>query len=359
MQLRLECKLMPDRFGHHHALLQRGDWLYVIISDGRHSGVGEASLSGDDALCIKRVRELFDKYLKGMALILDNIRQIKRVWLTEQPDFLTATAISGIDQALYDLLGKREGVPVWQLVTPGSIQETVPVYVTINRALRERSFDDYYAVVDNAGRKGFSAIKCAPFEAVNNVGDQLAQSEYGRSVLSALRTKYPELGLRIDFHQRFSAECFIQLLPELDDYSPHWYEEPCEIGSVYQEIAASTSVPIAAGELYNRVEDLTNLMDTGWVNIIMPDVKHVGGFGSLLNILQEAADRSNIEVSLHNPSGPVSTMASLHAAVISSAVTSIELPFQRGTIGMPYQKYLENGNFVLPTAPGWGIDYGD
>jgi galactonate dehydratase len=355
MRLSLECKLLPDRFGHHHALLQRGDWLYVIISDGQHAGVGEASLSGDDALCAKRVQELFDKFVNRKEITLDRLRELEKIWLDQRPDFLTSTAISGIDQALYDLLGKREGVPVWQLLVPDPIQETVPIYVTINRALRDRSIEDYGLVIDSAIGMGFTAVKCAPFEAVDGEGDQVAQSAYGRSVLSALRRKHPHLDLRIDFHQRFTAESFMQLLPELDGYAPRWYEEPCELGSVYKEISAKTSIPIAGGELYYRVDDFTNLVNAGWVDIIMPDVKHVGGLGSLLHILREMEHRPKVEVSLHNPSGPISAMASLHAAVISPVVTSIELPF-RDTEEMSYQQYIEGGKFVLPTAPGWGID---
>jgi galactonate dehydratase len=355
MRLSLECKLLPDRFGHHHALLQRGDWLYVIISDGQHAGVGEASLSGDDALCAKRVQELFDKFVNRKEITLDRLRELEKIWLDQRPDFLTSTAISGIDQALYDLLGKREGVPVWQLLVPDPIQETVPIYVTINRALRDRSIEDYGLVIDSAIGMGFTAAKCAPFEAVDGEGDQVAQSAYGRSVISSLRTKYPDLDLRIDFHQRFSAESFMQLLPELDGYAPRWYEEPCELGSVYKEISAKTSIPIAGGELYYRIDDFTNLVTAGWVDIIMPDVKHVGGFGSLLHILREMERRPKVEVSLHNPSGPISAMASLHAAVISPAVTSIELPFH-DTEELSYQQYIEGGKFVLPTAPGWGID---
>jgi galactonate dehydratase len=356
MRLSLECQLLPDEFGHHHGLLQRGDWLHVVISDGEHAGVGEASLSGDDDLCVKRVRELFDKFINREAISLDHIRQLEEKWLDQQPDFLTSTAISGIDQALYDLLGKREGVPVWQLLAPDPIQESMPIYVTINRALHDRSIEDYGSVIENALSTGFTAVKCAPFEAVDGEGDQVAQSAYGRSVLSALRRKHPHLDLRIDFHQRFTAESFLQLLPELDGYAPRWYEEPCELGPAYQVIVDKTSIPIAGGELYYRVDDFTKLMDTGWVDIIMPDVKHVGGLGNLLNVLRGAEVRPNIEVSLHNPSGPVSAMASLHAAVISSAVTSIELPF-RDTEDMPYQQYIEGGNFVLPAFPGWGINH--
>jgi galactonate dehydratase len=355
MKLELECHSVLDQFGHHKALLQKGDWLFVVISDGHYTGIGESSFSGDDARCIARIQELFKEFIEEMILSPDSIKEIESAWAHNQADFLTATAVSGIDQALYDLLGKREGVPVWQLMVPDPVHAIVPVYVTINRALSDRTVTDYLTVIEGARRQGFDAIKCAPFESVTVDGDQAAQSQEGRSILHAIRAAYPDTSLRIDFHQRFSADYFIQLLPEFDTCSPCWYEEPCEIGPAYQDIMKNTSIPIAAGELHHRAEDHFDLMDSGWVNVIMPDVKHVGGWASLLDICRGAAGYPGIEVSLHNPSGPISTMASLHAAVVSSTVTSMEIPFRLSTTAMPYQNLLDGSHFIIPSEPGWGI----
>lgn len=355
MKLKLECYSVPDPFGHHHALLQKGDWLFVAISDGQHAGLGEASFSGDDTRCIARIRELFKKYIEGMVLSPDSLKEIGLVWADDQLDFLTATAVSGLDQALYDLLGKREGIPVWQLTMPNPVQDRIPVYVTINRALKGRTVAEYLGVIEAARHQGFEAIKCAPFESVTVDGDQVAQSQSGRSVLHAIRAAYPDISVRIDFHQRFAADRFIQLLPELDSCLPCWYEEPCEMGPAYREIMNHTTVPIAGGERHHLDEDLMDLMDSGWVNVVMPDIIHVGGWTSLHKICEGAADYPAIEVSLHNPSGPVSTLASLHAAVISSTVTSIEIPFRVDAAVLPYQHLLDGGHFTVPQKPGWGI----
>ncbi|UCD37255.1 MAG: mandelate racemase/muconate lactonizing enzyme family protein [Fidelibacterota bacterium] len=333
----------------------KGDWLLVEVSDGTHIGRGEASHSGNDALCLERIQALFERYVKGTKPSFESIRRMEQEEYSELSDFVTATAISGINQALYELVALEEGVPVWQLFTPGSARETVPVYVTINRALSDRSIDDYLAVVDGARRQGFTAIKCAPFEAVTMDGNQQVQSRYGCSVLQALADEFGDVSIRVDFHERFSPASFLQLLPELDSYGPYWYEEPCEIGSAYKDIIAHTATPIAAGEAYYTMREHEYLMATGWVNVVMPDVKHVGGLGCLIDICRSASRHLGVEVSLHNPSGAISTLASLHAAAVSPEVTSIEIPFSTQAAEVSYRDYLEGGYMRVPSEPGWGL----
>ena len=85
-----------------------------------------------------------------------------------QLDFFTATALSGINQALYELLAKREQVPVWRLFREKATIEKVALYTTINRSLKERSVEEYLELVGELGRKGFKQFKCAPFEKVNS-----------------------------------------------------------------------------------------------------------------------------------------------------------------------------------------------
>jgi galactonate dehydratase len=86
----------------------------------------------------------------------------------------------------------------------------------------------------------------------------------------------------------------------------------------------------------------------------MPDVKHVGGFGPLLDVLQMGAGR--IEISPHNPSGPISTAASLHAAAVHPGVVrSLEYSFQRQPTRRSTGEVVENGVLLLTDAPGWGV----
>ena len=179
MALDINIIRISDPDGHNPALLLKGDWLVVEITDGHYYGYGESSHSHNDNVCEKTILQLFSTYVKNIELSLQAIEELSRGVFSTADTFLTATAISGINQALYDLVAKREGTSVWRLFANKASKLEIPVYATINRALNTRTLDNYGETVEHAVRQGFSAIKCAPFEMVNNEGNQVAQSEYG------------------------------------------------------------------------------------------------------------------------------------------------------------------------------------
>lgn len=134
-----------------------------------------------------------------------------------------------------------------------------------------------------------------------------------------------------------------------------WIEEPFPIGDAYTELRKQTASRIAGGELFWGSEVFRTIMDQGWVDVIMPDVKHIGGFGPLLSVLGMAVGK--IEVSPHCPSGPVSTAASLHAAVVfPELVRSLEYPFDGEATRKKYGERIEDGFLYLNEEPGWGIN---
>ena len=183
MSQEIECRLVPDPQGHGDALLLKGDWLLVHIRDGKEIGRGEASHSGNDQLCMQRIQDLFERFVKGTTLSLENIKRLEQEALSQVSDFVSATAFSGINQALYELLAVKEGVPVWQLLRKDLACSQIPVYATINRALTTRTGEDYLSVIHRVRQSGLQAIKCAPFEAVEQGGDQVTCSHDGLHVL--------------------------------------------------------------------------------------------------------------------------------------------------------------------------------
>lgn len=358
MALRLDFATVPDREGFGKELLLKGDFLFVKISRGSCVGVGEATHNGDDRHCMAVASSLFERCVRDMKLDLEGIRDLERGEFSAAPDFLTATAISAINQALYDLLGRENGVPVWRLFREQAQAASVPVYVTINRALRTRDIDDYRAVLSMVEDRGFRDFKCAPFERVNREGDQVAQAQDGLNTLRIIRSEFPQLDLRIDFHKRFHPESFFRILPEIDQLGPVWIEEPFEIGPRYIELKERTRSKVAGGELFFGTEGFRPIVEGRWADVIMPDVKHVGGLGPLLEVCA-LADERGIEVSPHNPSGPIATMASLHGAAVCSNVTSLELALSRESDGGKLGQLVEGGRLFLTDGPGWGIDLTD
>ncbi|MCD6365220.1 MAG: hypothetical protein J7M14_05030, partial [Planctomycetes bacterium] len=160
--------------------------------------------------------------------------------------------------------------------------------------------------------------------------------------------------LRVDMHKRFSLETFLALVDKLNDLRLGWIEEPAEIGADYSQIRQASEAPIAAGELYFGQDEFRKIAARGWADVIMPDVKHVGGFAALLEACRVAAE-FGCEVSPHNPSGAVSTLASIHAAAAAPNVTSLEiaLPGEGGVL--PAADWISQGMAHLPEGPGWGL----
>jgi galactonate dehydratase len=162
------------------------------------------------------------------------------------------------------------------------------------------------------------------------------------------------VGLRVDCHERFREENALALLRELEPLGLEWIEVPCPIGPVNAAIRQRTTMPLAAGELFFGTQRFVELAERGWADVVMPDVKHVGGFAPLLAVC-EAVRPFAVSVSPHNPSGAVSTMASLHAAALARNATEIELPLHHRDHLPAYRSLLRDGALHLPSGPGWGV----
>lgn len=355
MSLSLEVHTRADPDGHGEALALTGDWMVVAVSDGDHIGLGEASHSGDDRDCAVRIREIFECHVSDVDPTIAAIRDLERGAFAAAADFVDATAVSALDQALHELVARREGVPVWQLFGRAPARTTVPVYVTLNRALTARDDADYLKAADRVLAMGIGSLKIAPFEAVTQESDQISAARRGLEVIRLLRHRHSELSIRVDFHERFTPENALAVLPELEDFGLEWIEVPCPIGPVFTEIRERSPIPLAAGEFFFGRDGFVELARRGWADVVMPDVKHCGGFGPLLAVC-DAVRSFPVEVSPHNPSGDVSTLATLHAACLAANVTSIELPLHREGHVPAYLALLEEGELRVPDGPGWGLD---
>ncbi len=354
MSLELRVLIQPDPEGHAAALALKGDWVFIGINHGSYTGWGEATHSGDDSRCLMIAKEIFNGCLANKPITWETIRAFETNALHTPRDFITATAYSALNQALYELMAKKQGQPVWRLFAEEPKRNRVPVYVTINRVLKKRTIEEYISTVDRVKELGFASLKCAPFEKVQPIGDQIRQSQDGLLILKELRRLFPELGMRVDLHQRFKPEFFFPLLPVLHGMDLIWVEEPCPLGEHYQRIRHEMSCRLAAGELFFGVDKFEHLAKRGWTDVIMPDVKHVGGFGPLIEVCNMAL-KYNIEVSPHNPAGPIATAASLHCAVLCENVTSIELAFDPEGRRAQYGELISAGQLLLNEATGWGL----
>ncbi|MDO8543822.1 MAG: enolase C-terminal domain-like protein [Opitutaceae bacterium] len=351
-RLQLSSATVADPDGHHPALRLKGDWLVIAISDGTHTGLGEISHSRDDRACLQRVRELFAAHVSHQPPTRKLLREFAAAFA--KADLVTATAISGIDQALHDLVAQREGLPVWRLYTDTPVQPSVPCYLSTNRALRGRTPADFVGATNAALALGVRAVKLTPFEAVTEGGEQLPRAEEGFARIEAVRAAHPRISLRVDCHERFTPENTATLLPRFARYNLEWLEEPCPPGHALAGLRAQAKMPFAIGELFFGEGPFRELLEHRRADVIMPDPKHVGGFASLVRVCR-MAEKLRGQVSPHNPSGPVATRAAVHAAAVSAAVTSVELILTSDRRRQPGRELLANGRLRVPLTPGWGL----
>lgn len=338
-------------------------WLWIAIEtvDG-HIGWGEASDSGNDDLVANLITQMASPMLGSDVHTVHKL--IKKVGRSAFPipstNRFSSTAVSVVDQAIWDLKAQIMGIPLF--VAIGSDMDgPIPLYANLNRALREeRSPEAYGESAVSACRAGFDIVKCTPFDEVMpwNIQPNLAPGlERLRSVLEVV----PLSNVAIDCHARFHPAILAQLLHEFPVNSrPYWIEDPTP-GSYRQwdvpVVERYPEIRWAGGESANSLNEALGYMERPWLNIIMPDVKHMGGVSGV-RTLMEVAEAKDFWVSCHNPSGPIATAVSAHLATIPIHAVPLEYPWgqqniRRGST-IP-EEPVRDGAYHLSLESGIGL----
>ena len=339
----------------------RGNWVFVKIeADDGTVGIGEASHGRDDAHVEHLISTLRSTLVGWDPFQMEAFRQ-RFYHDTESHTY--HTALSGIEQAMCDLIGKALGVPSYQLLG-GKCREKIRLYANINRATRDRSPSGFAYNAERAVADGFTAIKCAPFDDV-----AVAQISHGTLTpaictgIDRIRTIRAAIGgdidLMVDCHSRFNPGILIQVAKELEDLHLFWIEDavPLDNLEAFAHTSRSIGIPIATGERLRTLTDFDRLLTHAHVDYILPDVKHVGGISGLKKISTLAAAR-NVTVTPHNPSGPVATAASVHcmATVPNFAILEYawgEVDWRATLIDPP--EAIVDGFIDVPSGAGFGM----
>ena len=280
---------------------------------------------------------------------------------------ILATAAAGIEQALWDIHGRRHGRPVYDLLG-GPVRERVRLYAWIGG---DRPAD----VVEHARRRvaqGFTAVKLNATAEADQL-DTTAVVDEAVARVASLRAEFgPAFGIAVDFHGRVPRATAKVLAAELAAYRPMWIEEPALPGEpeALREIArAAAAVPIATGERLTCLAEFQRLLSDGVVDVLQPDVS-LTGLAELATICR-AADAYGVAVAPHCPNGPVSLAATLQvdwqASNVAIQEQSLGLHYNRGYAGLPpaeLDAYLTDpavltptdGHLVRGSGPGLGIE---
>jgi len=333
-------------------------WLFVRVeTDDGHAGWGEASLEGHAEAVDGVFEVLRDRFLGHDEDAIEDIWQIAYRGGFYRGGPVLMSALSGLDQALWDLKGQAHDMPVWQMMG-GRVREKVQAYTWIGG---DRP-DDIAEAAAARRKQGFSAVKMNATAEMGMIGTPVMLDDVVHRVKAA-QSAGVEVGL--DFHGRLHRGMAKQLARLVDPLGLLFMEEPllCETAESLHLLAAQGSTPIALGErLYSRW-DFKPFLEKGCVDIIQPDLSHAGGLSECRRIAA-MAEAYDVAVAPHCPIGPIAL-----AACLQLAATAPNVVLQETSMGIHYNVGHDLLSFVLnpevltpvdgflsiPTGKGLGV----
>jgi galactonate dehydratase len=269
------------------------------------------------------------------------------------------TAISAVEIACWDLIGKACNQPVYRLLG-GRCHERIPAYANgwYGGASSPAEFAERALV---AVDKGYRALKFDPFGTAWKTLEP-ADADAAIDIVAAVRKAVgPAVGLMIEFHGRLAAGTASAMISRLERFHPTWCEEPVvpESLDLLAEVKRAAGCPIAAGERLYTQADFYRLISLRAVDVVQMDLAHCGGIlaGKKLAAM---ADVQDLRVAPHCSIGPVALAASLHFDVstpnflIQEAFGEFDVPWRSELVGG--WNPIKNGAFLIDEKPGLGLE---
>lgn len=261
------------------------------------------------------------------------------------------SAISGIEQAMWDVFGKSVGLPVYQLLG-GPTREKVRVYAHCQGDTPEKAAES----AREKAKLGFTALKTGFAGPVRIVETPAFIAGCVEKIAAMREAVGNAVDIAIDLHGRFSPATAIRVIKELEPFRPMFVEEPClpENVDTLVTIARSTTIPIATGErLYTRF-GFRDVIEKQAAVIYQPDLSHAGGILECRKIAA-LAETYYAGIAPHCPLGPIALAAGIQLdAAIPNFVCQEHVSLGDGYLKQPF--VVKDGHVDVPTAPGLGIE---
>ncbi len=335
------------------------NWVFVRIqTDDGLVGYGECTLEGRESSVEGAVRDMARQLIgKDAGRIRSHFRSMTHggYWDTGP---VIRSAAGGIEIALWDIVGKRAGMPVHELLG-GAIRDRVPVYANA-WYFGSRTANDFAAAAKHTIGLGYRALKFDPF---GTAGFTTTNRELGDAIerVAAVREAVgPEIELMIEGHGRFSVHSATRAGIALEPFNIAFFEEPVAPGDfeAMRQVADSVRIPLAAGERCYDLRECQRAIRSGGLHVLQADVIHVGGIAELLAIAA-CAEAAMLPLAPHNASGPVATAATLQVAAlipnlfIQEMFHPYDAPWRDEVATPPFR--VVDGHVNIPTGPGLGI----
>ena len=340
-------------------------WLWVrLYTDQGLVGLGETYPTAESSEAV--IRHQLAPLLLGR-----DPRQIDRLWadMKLSTESFGATgaemrAISAVDLALWDLLGKYTGQPVYQLLG-GKSRDRIRTYNTCYDH-RHDFRTDAAGLARSLLDEGVNAMKIWPFDeiAVANHGQFIthAEMEEGLRPLREIREAVgDEMEVAMEFHGYWNLPSAVRIARALEPYEPMWLEEmlPQDNLASYQALRDQTSIPLILSERLMTRWQFREVLEQGLAHVVNPDISWCGGLSEAKKIAT-FAETYHVPIAPHNCGGPVLHVASLHLAQNAPnllMLESVRRHYQQDYLGLVTETgAAEHGWLRAPERPGLGIE---
>jgi galactonate dehydratase len=337
---------------------QSRNWVFVkVLTDEGIDGIGEAYSVGPDEATVAVLQD-FKRWLLGR-----DPRDIEGLWhemynFTRFPGgSVVNSAISGIEHALWDILGKSLGAPVYRLLG-GRCREKIRVYVHAGGSTPSELSEAVLSVA----KRGFNAVKVSPFPPGSDRMPWNLVLKASEDRMEAVRNAVGEgFDVAVDIHAKIlEPSRAVQLCKVLEPFRPLFLEEPLrpENPDALAEVAKAVEAPIATGEQLYTKWGFREVLEKRAADIIQPDVCCAGGILECRKIAA-MAEAYYVSVAPHNPMGPVATAVNVHLAAGIQNFLILEYipdegPPRTDVVKKPME--IEGGYLKIPEEPGLGIE---
>jgi galactonate dehydratase len=334
-------------------------WLFLRLetSDGL-VGWGECTLEGRNRTVKTDVERILDQYLLG-----EDPTAINKHWRHLTANYhnhrgpILSSAMGGIDQALWDIRGKRQGAPVYELLG-GPSRDRVELYQHMN--VRSRDNDHVEAFLEKIVERGFRTIKTSAAGLMSRELEARSVVDSVDELLESIRAVVPdEMRIGVDFQGRCSSSSWRDFAAVLSAHDAAFMEEPVRPEYLQDIDADSVDVPVAAGERVYRPEAFRRLFETGSIDLAQPDPVRTGGITGCRTVAQ-AAETFDVSLIPNCSAGPIAMAAcyNLNRAVPNALMMPYVI--EDSEHGLTYLDNdgdfeAEDGYFEADLGPGLGV----
>jgi galactonate dehydratase len=342
------------------------NWIFVKVEtdeDGLY-GWGEATLEWKTRGVVGSVEDVSRLVIGEDPFRIEHLYQMMLRQYFWKPGIEGMSAISGIEQALWDLKGKSLGVPVYELLG-GRVRDRVRMYDHLGSGLMTSMYEsttpeEFAERALSVKERGYTAVKFMAVPRTEPV-EGLRSVRYAESLVRAVREAVgDEMDLMVDLHARTWPGMAIRYCQAFEPYGLLFFEEPCPTEDVEAtaQVTRASRIPIATGERLVGRHQFRELFERRACHVVQPDLSHCGGLLEARKIAA-AAETYSMAVAPHNPNGPVATAAAVHFALatpnwlIQEGISG-DVPWRDEVVVNAVE--VVEGHVGIPERPGLGID---